>query len=1014
METSCIPTSTFNQRYNEIFIDLLEQLSNIMSKQGEPFRARAYNNAQETIARFPCDITNVKQLEQQPNIGHTILEKLNQYVTTGKIQQIEDEKNNPVNLFAEIYGIGPKKAMALTNAGIRTLDELRQHQNSLLNSVQKVGLLYHEQIIQRIPREEILQYETRFRETFSSLGYNNTTGAFEIVGSYRRGTQTSGDIDVIITSKNRQIYEHFVDELIKQNIIVHVLSRGHEKTLVIAKLNDAPTTLGRRIDFLYTPPDEYAFATLYFTGSKYFNIVMRQEAINQGYTLNEHGIYNLVSNKKGSKIDKTFCGERDIFDFLSLVYKEPSDRNDGRSLQRKFNEKSLHDSNGSTIATETPPNQIPPVRVKNKTFKKRHPIQETRHERDISEHIRRFNKEGVGALSVLDEQQLSNMLTVANKKYFNQQSVMTDSQFDILKEFVENKYPHNTTIHAIGTEVERNKARLPYLMPSMDKIKPDTHLLDKWAEKFTGPYLVSSKLDGVSGLYTTEGNEPKLYTRGNGMVGQDISHLIPHLRLPKTKGVVIRGEFIIPKEIFDVKYKTRFANPRNMVSGVINHKTISETTRDIHFVAYEVIKPYNHISQQMLCLESMDVEVVRYAKLDKLTNERLSEILVEWRNHYEYEMDGVIVTNDQIHERNKELKNPDHAFAFKMVLSEQVAEAKVLDVIWTPSKDGLLKPRIHIESIVLGGVKIEYATGFNAGFIVSNKIGIGSVVQVIRSGDVIPYIKTVVVAADEAKMPDVPYRWNDTHIDIVIEDIETDDTVRLKNITQFFRGIEVDGLSSGNIARIIRGGYNSVDRILKMSKDDFLKIDGFKETMSIKICDGIKSSIDKADIVTLMAASNVFGRGFSDKRLELILTSIPDILTAQTPLSTKVQQVVQVKGMATKSAEQFVEKIGAFTAFLQRCDLEYKLNIERKGKQPEQLDLSHPLFGKLVVLTGSRDKEVIHVIEKYGANLTTSVSKRTDLVVAKDREVQSTSIVNATKFNVPIMDVAEFLQLYGP
>ena len=65
--------------------------------------------------------------------------------------------------------------------------------------------------------------------------------------------------------------------------------------------------------------------------------------------------------------------------------------------------------------------------------------------------------------------------------------------------------------------------------------------------KYTGPYVLSCKLDGVSGLYTTEGSEPKLYTRGDGKVGQDISHLIPYLRLPKTKNIVIRGEFIIPK-----------------------------------------------------------------------------------------------------------------------------------------------------------------------------------------------------------------------------------------------------------------------------------------------------------------------------------------------------------------------------------------------------------------------------------------------------------------------------------
>jgi NAD-dependent DNA ligase len=89
----------------------------------------------------------------------------------------------------------------------------------------------------------------------------------------------------------------------------------------------------------------------------------------------------------------------------------------------------------------------------------------------------------------------------------------------------------------------------------------------------------------------------------------------------------------------------------------------------------------------------------------------LSEILLKWRAEYLYEIDGVIVTNDKVYSRKT--GNPDHSFAFKMVLSDQIAEAKVVDVLWTPSKDGYLKPRVQIEPIQLGGVKIEYATGFN-------------------------------------------------------------------------------------------------------------------------------------------------------------------------------------------------------------------------------------------------------------------------------------------------------------
>ena len=110
-----------------------------------------------------------------------------------------------------------------------------------------------------------------------------------------------------------------------------------------------------------------------------------------------------------------------------------------------------------------------------------------------------------------------------------------------------------------------------------------------------------------------------------------------------------------------------------------------------------------------------------------------------------------------------------------------------MNVLWSPSKDGYLKPRIQIEPVVLGGAKIEYATAFNAAFVEEKKLGIGSLVKLVRSGDVIPHIMDVIEPAEKAKMPDVAYKWNDTHVDIILEDAEQDETVKEKNIVGFFK-----------------------------------------------------------------------------------------------------------------------------------------------------------------------------------------------------------------------------------
>ena len=488
--------------------------------------------------------------------------------------------------------------------------------------------------------------------------------------------------------------------------------------------------------------------------------------------------------------------------------------------------------------------------------------------------------------------------------------------------------------------------------------------------------------------------------------------------MPDIKNIVIRGEFIIPKDIFNLKYSKTFANPRNMVAGIINNKSITNETaniiKDIQFVAYEVIKPELPPLKQMKYLKTINQYNVLYKAEtnNSLTNELLSDTLIEWRNNSIYEIDGIIVSNDKMYERKKE-GNPEHSFAFKMVLSEQIAEAKVVDVIWTPSKDGYLKPRIQIEPLQLGGVKIEYATGFNASFIYNNKIGIGSIVELIRSGDVIPHIRKVIIKAEMPKMPNVPFVWNETKIDIMLENIEDDDTVREKNITSFFKGIEVEGLSSGNISRIIQAGYDTVPKIINMSQKDFLKVDGFKDKMSEKMYNGIKEKIHNASLLKLMSASNIFGRGFNEKKLELIINEEPNILLINESNTQKISRIINIKGIANKTAEAFTEKIAQFVHFMKEINMEHKLQNQIQNQTQNQIQILHPLNNKTIIMTGFRDADVENSLKQIGAKLGTSVSKNTFIVLVKDKDEDTEKAKSARKLNILLMTLSEFKTKYN-
>jgi DNA polymerase beta len=330
---------------NTQFIDIMDELSEMMLKNNEVFRARAYKKAQETIMNYPHDIIDPSQLKGLPGIGTTIMDKLIEYFTTGTLKLLEIERNKPQHIFCNIYGVGPKKAQELVENGIYSIEQLKEPNNQkMLNDIQRVGLKYYEDILKRIPRVEIEEYKKYFSHYFKFIEKREKKETdekdekdemFEIVGSYRRNAETSGDIDVILKNCD---FKEFIDFFISKNIIIEVLSRGPTKCLVIAKLPNSATY--RRVDFLYTSEEEFPFAILYFTGSKYFNTVMRQHALNIGYTMNEHNLCHFIKNDdkkrekgiKGSKVNHSFKTEQDIFNYLNLEYKEPHERIDGRSV----------------------------------------------------------------------------------------------------------------------------------------------------------------------------------------------------------------------------------------------------------------------------------------------------------------------------------------------------------------------------------------------------------------------------------------------------------------------------------------------------------------------------------------------------------------------------------------------------------------------------------------------------------------------------------------------------------
>lgn len=981
-------TSIMN--YSDQFITLLEKLESLMTKKGKHFRARAYSKAKDSLIMYGKPIHKLDDIKDLPNIGSTMLKKFKEYKDTGTLEILENAKNDPMLIFTEIYGIGSKKAEELVKKHkVTTIKELREKQEELLNDKQKIGLKHYEDILKRIPRKEIIQYEKEIKKIFQKV--KNSGSTFQIVGSYRRGNADSGDIDICICDPDDdvEVFNRFLDALIEKKILIEVLSRGNVKSLGVSRIRRKPA---RRIDFMFTPRKELSFALLYFTGNKTFNTLMRKRALDLGYSMNEHGLYKMekVGNKvkKGNKLEKYFPEEIDVFNFLGMDYKAPKDRIDGSSI----------------VLLEDKPD------TKNKITLK------TTRSTSTKNNVKSFQKYGQSFIEKLTEQQLSEMIRLSNKLYYcNNKPILSDEEYDILKEYIEEKYPNNKAIkegHSMcSVSVEKRKMDLPFEMWSMDKIKSEKDI-KLWLKKYKGKYVISAKVDGVSAGYSTKSGKPTLFTRGNGKIGQDISHAIKYLNLPDKPNLEIRGELLMQKQVFDMNWSDRFKNVRNMIAGTANAKeSLPERWNDIDFVAYEIVSPDLKPSDQFKLLKALNCVTVINKGLKKVNKENLSEYLQDWRNNYDYDIDGIIVTDNKKYPRNS--GNPKHSFAFKMVLGDQIAESKVVDVIWSPSKDGYLKPKVQIQPVELGGAEIRFATLHNAEFVIKNKIGIGAVVQLIRSGDVIPKVQKVIKPAREGKMPheSYNYKWNATHKDLVLIDAAQNSTVQMKIIEDFFKKLDVAGLGRGNVKKIMDSGFDTIPKILQASIEDLETVKGFKTISATKIHNSIQQQIMKASISKLASASNIFARGLGEKRLITILKEYPDILVSNENNEVKIQKISALPGFKTKTAEMFVPYIPQFVEFLTSINRQDKLTQVIKAKKVIQ----HELTGKRIVMTGfgKKEKEAFkEKLDNYGIKLGSSVSKKTFAVLVKSLDEDTDKAETARELNIPLLTTQTFLQQY--
>jgi NAD-dependent DNA ligase len=610
--------------------------------------------------------------------------------------------------------------------------------------------------------------------------------------------------------------------------------------------------------------------------------------------------------------------------------------------------------------------------------------------------------------------ELVEKIVEANKAYRVGKPIMSDSQYDILVDELRSLDPENELLNIVGYEIqdESRKRKLPIPMASMNKVKTLDEIMDWSRLKGINPnqtVVITPKYDGLSLCVNELTGEA--WTRGDGEFGQKsdehyklIGNHLENLPQPWPKAGGFHytfGEVMMPKKVFIDKYSQEFANPRNLVAGLLNSPDPREGLKDTVYIKYGAVfqKDFegSGITTKSQLLKGLndgqEIKVpFEVISIKDLTHEHLSELFKSWSQ--DFEIDGLILEVDYLETqeqlgRETSSNNPIWARAFKHPSFEQSAESEIIGISWNISKQGYLKPTLHINPVRLDGVTVSNVTGNNARFVKDMGLGIGAKVLVKRSGMVIPIIAEVIEPVEFVlpTIEGVEIAWNEAGIELITL-TETEDQ-KLKKIVAFFEILEADNVGEGIITLLYNNGYKKIEDILNLKKVDLEKIDRFGKRKAQIVFDSVQKSVSNVQLSKLQHASGIFS-GLGSKKLALLehFTEKPTI-----------EQVMEIEGFAEISAKTYVDNYDIFRTFIERLPITI-------AEKVEVVATGDDLVGMVVVFTGVRLKEEEEkLLELRGAKIGSSVSKNTTHLVCKDPNSGSSKLEKAKSLGVEIMSV---------
>ena len=522
-------------------------------------------------------------------------------------------------------------------------------------------------------------------------------------------------------------------------------------------------------------------------------------------------------------------------------------------------------------------------------------------------------------------------------------------------------------------------------------------------------YVCELKIDGLSISLTYEnGVLVTGATRGDGSVGEDITENLKRVKdiplvLPEPVNITVRGECYMPRASFDRVNQIRqengepeFANPRNAAAGTLRQlDTKIVAKRNLATFLYQEVSPTDQSSQEGVLEKLARLGFV--VNQERVLAEDMEQIwdfiqkVAQLREDLPYDIDGIVIKVNDLavqEELGFTVKAPKWAVAYKFPAEEK--EAKILSVDWTVGRTGVVTPTANLTPVQLAGTTVSRATLHNVDYIAEKDIHQDDTVIVYKAGDIIPAVLRVVkdkrvsnqALAIPTQCPSCQSELLHFEDEVALRCINPLCPAQIKEGLNHFASrdaMNITGLGPAVVEKLFAAQLvEDVAGIYRLTVEDLLTLEGFKEKSAEKLYEAIQASKENS------AEKLLFGLGIrhvGSKVSQILLQEFHDLDQLATADTERIASIDSLGMVVAESLKRYFAQEGS-KRLLQELK-EAGVNMTYLG---EKVAADAALSGMTVVLTGKLERltrsEAKAKLESLGAKVTGSVSKKTDLVVA--------------------------------